>query len=83
MCGISVIVALQGHHHHHDQHIASDTVTNGINGVHTNGNGPEDGARAKIAKELDQSLDQIAHRGPDSRGQWISEDKRIGPRPLT
>ena len=34
--------------------------------------------RSKISKQLDESLDTIAHRGPDSRGKWISEDNRVG-----
>ena len=29
-------------------------------------------------KELDQSLQQIVHRGPDSCGNWISDDCRVG-----
>lgn len=31
-----------------------------------------------LEKALDKSLDQIVHRGPDSRGQWISKDRSIG-----
>lgn len=27
---------------------------------------------------LDNSLDSIKHRGPDARGQWISNDGRVG-----
>lgn len=35
-------------------------------------------ARADIAQELDDSLEVIEHRGPDSRGQWISPDGHVG-----
>ena len=28
---------------------------------------------------LDQGLEQIKHRGPDSQGKWISPTGRIGP----
>ena len=34
--------------------------------------------RSKISDEMDESLETIAHRGPDSRGKWISEDNRVG-----
>ena len=34
--------------------------------------------RSKISKELDESFEIITHRWPDSRGQWISEDDRVG-----
>lgn len=60
MCGISVIVALQGHLRGKDV------------------NGANDDIRSKISTELDQSLEMIAHRGPDSQGKWISEDNRVG-----
>lgn len=60
MCGISVIVALEGHLRGKD--------VNGANGD----------IRPKISKELDQSLERIAHRGPESQGIWISEDNRVG-----
>lgn len=31
-----------------------------------------------LAKQLDDSLELIKHRGPDSRGQWISPDNKVG-----
>ncbi|KAJ5652798.1 asparagine synthetase [Penicillium longicatenatum] len=34
--------------------------------------------RKEIQKELDESLDIIAHRGPDARGSWLSDDHRVG-----
>jgi hypothetical protein len=34
--------------------------------------------RKEICSTLDASLDKIKHRGPDSRGRWISEDNRVG-----
>lgn len=78
MCGISVIVALQGQNHE-SKVILNGHRPEGVNGVDIH----EDEEAAKLAIELDQSLDIIAHRGPDSRGQWISDDKRVGPRPMT
>ncbi|KAL1636238.1 hypothetical protein SLS56_001217 [Neofusicoccum ribis] len=38
---------------------------------------PSDIDRSKLSQELDASLEAIKHRGPDSRGQWISPDNRI------
>ena len=34
--------------------------------------------RKKLLRNLDQSLDKIKHRGPDSRGHWLSADNRVG-----
>lgn len=32
----------------------------------------------RVAAELEESLDLIAHRGPDGRGRWLSEDHQVG-----
>ena len=34
--------------------------------------------RGSVSKELNASLEQVRHRGPDFKGQWISPDGRIG-----
>lgn len=75
MCGISCILALDGHGHLHEA--VPVTIVNG-NG---NGNGNGEKLRA-LDEELDASLELIKHRGPDSRGQWISADRRVGPSPF-
>jgi asparagine synthase (glutamine-hydrolysing) len=72
MCGISCVITLQ-HSHHKLPDVAN--LKKAVPGVQTNG----DTDHTKLAVELDASLDQIKHRGPDSRGQWISNDKRVGP----
>lgn len=72
MCGISCIVALQNSRH---QLKDPGPLPNGIEGAEIDG----DLGHNKLAKELDDSLELIKHRGPDSRGQWISSDKRVGP----
>lgn len=41
------------------------------------GEGPE-GNRAKLSEQMQASLYNIRHRGPDSNGIWISPDERIG-----
>jgi len=57
---------------------SSKTVLpNGFHGADTSC----DSHALELAQKLDASLDMIKHRGPDSRGQWISDDKRVGPRP--
>lgn len=38
--------------------------------------------RAHLSKTLDESLEYIRHRGPDAKGQWISDDCRVGMFPL-
>lgn len=72
MCGISCILSLQ-HSHHHIRDPGQ--LPNGLEGVELNGDVEFNG----LAKELDESLELIKHRGPDARGQWISPDKRVGP----
>ena len=67
MCGISVILKLRACDRSKDQNSQVNGAT-----------GPNDAARAKLEKELDDSLEMIKHRGPDSRGQWISPDRHVG-----
>ena len=74
MCGISVIVALEGQTHEFQRNRKAKPTPGGVEGVSL---GKDDEAN-DIAKELDESLDYLIHRGPDSRGQWISPDKRVG-----
>jgi len=72
MCGISCILSLQNCTHNLGQ---TNGATNGSRGHPVNGDTSHD----MLAKEMENSLDMIQHRGPDARGQWISEDKRVGP----
>jgi len=82
MCGISSILVLVSPNQNGEP-VHPDKLTNGhgrskgskIQGMELNGHAKHDA----IARELDASLSQINHRGPDSRGQWISKDNRIGP----
>lgn len=36
------------------------------------------GEAKHVAAELEGSLDLIAHRGPDARGRWLSDDRQVG-----
>lgn len=67
MCGISCTLGVDGHAPAH-----ASPSHNHVNGDTT------DSARKKLFHSLDQSLDQIKHRGPDARGHWISQDNRVG-----
>ncbi|KAF9873700.1 asparagine synthase [Colletotrichum karsti] len=74
MCGITAAIKLR----------RSGSV-NGINGVKSNGssdlNGHEQNERTKhgaLYHQLEESLQKIAHRGPDASGIWVSEDGTIG-----
>lgn len=42
-----------------------------------NGTSLDDDSRDTSA-QLNESLDRIAHRGPDSRGIWVSDDNSVG-----
>lgn len=75
MCGISCILTQEHPSHTGQQPIANGTPNGLPNGFHTK----HDTTRSAISHELNASLDQIRHRGPDSRGQWISDDNRVGP----
>jgi len=76
MCGISCIVALYGQTHQAEPYLNGHTPKDA-----TSVDISHDDYARRLSKELDLSLDMIEHRGPDSRGQWISDDKRVGPRP--
>ncbi|KAK0901056.1 hypothetical protein LTR02_008794 [Friedmanniomyces endolithicus] len=67
MCGISCILSLANAAQRHSNQQPR-------NGEHKAAIGAE---RQKLDKELDASLAQIAHRGPDSCGKWIGEDCRV------
>ncbi|KAK0270690.1 hypothetical protein LTR35_013972 [Friedmanniomyces endolithicus] len=67
MCGISCILSLANTAQCHGKEQPR-------NGEHKAALGAE---RQKLNKELDASLAQIAHRGPDGCGKWIGEDCRV------
>lgn len=78
MCGISVIVALHGQNQHLKP--VSPQENDYTQSPHEHVNAKE--AESRLAKELNDSLELIKHRGPDDRGQWISPDRRVGPRSI-
>jgi len=41
-------------------------------------NAPKTPRVEAIKSQLDRSLDLIAHRGPDSKGTWVSDDNSVG-----
>lgn len=36
------------------------------------------GDAKQVVEELETSLDLIAHRGPDARGRWFSDNHHVG-----
>ena len=70
MCGISVIVALDQKNLKKGIDVTSPEGV--VNGSH----------RRSVSEKLDESLDLLAHCGPDSRGQWVSGDGRVGTSPI-
>jgi asparagine synthase (glutamine-hydrolysing) len=44
---------------------------------------PSEDDGEQLSKALDESLKYIHHRGPDSKGQWISDHCRVGMSRLT
>ncbi|KAK4226205.1 asparagine synthase [Podospora fimiseda] len=68
MCGITVSIAPRR---------ASSTTTN-TNGTTTNGTSTRlKEVRSSLEASLSQSLDKIAHRGPDAQGIWINDDNTV------
>lgn len=37
-----------------------------------------DNGMQSIQDQLNESLDRISHRGPDSRGVWVNDDQTVG-----
>lgn len=42
----------------------------------------DDGGPRNITTQLDDSLDRISHRGPDSRGIWVNKERSVGIKTL-
>jgi hypothetical protein len=91
MCGISCIVAFREHTKKPVRLSAfQSSVTSKDVGTPARGSAfhnpfddipPHCVQRDDVQEALDASLDKIQHRGPDSRGHWISDDNRVGMLP--
>ena len=68
MCGISCVFGLAANSLESHQY-QSNGYSNGDTHLQE---------RKKLLRDLGQSLDKIKHRGPDSRGHWLSADNRVG-----
>ncbi|KAI9698297.1 MAG: hypothetical protein M1820_007567 [Bogoriella megaspora] len=62
MCGISCAVVLS-HFSNQSFNLPKENIDSPVSAV--------------TEQDLDESLEQIRHRGPDATGKWISSDKRI------
>jgi asparagine synthase (glutamine-hydrolysing) len=88
MCGISCIVAFREHtkkpvrlSSFQSSVTSKDVATLAHGSALHNPFGdipPHSIQRDDAQQALDASLDEIQHRGPDSRGHWISDDNRVG-----
>lgn len=90
MCGITAIVGLSRdkvtHATNGTNGINGTKGFNGINGFNgADGNVNLNGEvtcgpclHHELRSQLDQSLETIAHRGPDASGAWIRRDGAIG-----
>jgi asparagine synthase (glutamine-hydrolysing) len=88
MCGISCIVAFREHtkkpvrlSSFQSSVTSKDVATLAHGSALHNPFGdipPHSIQRDDVQQALDASLDEIQHRGPDSRGHWISDDNRVG-----
>jgi hypothetical protein len=70
MCGISIIVTLE-------RKAVGDSQANDVDESFTRESKIQL-SRLRMVAEIEESLDMIAHHGLDSRGQWISENNRMG-----
>ena len=76
MCGISCVLEINGQHLLPTGTNDESEFKNQVSSVPVAS--ADAGEREKLSKSLEDSLDKIKHRGPDSRGQWISPDNRVG-----
>ncbi|KAK1977912.1 asparagine synthase [Colletotrichum cereale] len=81
MCGISACLNLPPGHHFHTK--ALNEFANGKDERH----GVQKEGDVELSKDLgdqlSQSLDTIAHRGPDAKGVWVSSDGYVeGNQPI-
>jgi asparagine synthase (glutamine-hydrolysing) len=81
MCGISTALTLESQTFpatkasEQSSSSTSGTACSSIkNGTHVILNAYE----ATLEKEIDASLDRIAHRGPDARGIWLGKQGKVG-----
>jgi asparagine synthase (glutamine-hydrolysing) len=81
MCGISTALTLEAQTFpatkapDQSSPSTSGTACSGIkNGTQVTLNACE----VTLEKEIDASLDRIAHRGPDARGIWLGKQGKVG-----
>jgi asparagine synthase (glutamine-hydrolysing) len=88
MCGITVCIALNRQCSHPGAGKVNGDLDTNANRAHTDGHTNSHTNRAytngqpkpdpNLHQKLHNSLDKIAHRGPDARGVWISDDGLVG-----
>ena len=80
MCGITAVVTLARHQRTEpiDDPSRRPTDTNCDSSAEGN---TSQARKERLAQQLTDSLGAIKHRGPDSQGQWVSNDGLIGTSP--
>ncbi|KAL8953162.1 MAG: hypothetical protein Q9222_000983 [Ikaeria aurantiellina] len=74
MCGITAVLTLTGRYartkHSESQNSQEDQDTDGQT--------VRNGVNIGLQEQLNESLNVIEHRGPDSQGSWVSADGSVG-----
>lgn len=80
MCGITAILALTNRHSDikSASHRPLDLYTGPKEESELHGSESSNDVAGSLQNQINNSLDTIKHRGPDSHGSWISDDHRVG-----
>lgn len=78
MCGVTAVLTLTNCHGEikSSSHRPQDKGAKDETEVH--GRQSSNHVAESLQDQINNSLDIIKHRGPDSHGSWISDDSRIG-----
>ena len=78
MCGITAVLSLANPHSWSGiaSHGPLDTGCKEESEVHRSQSSND--VAESLEDQINNSLDIIKHRGPDSHGNWISDDGRVG-----
>lgn len=80
MCGITAVVTLTGHQAQAKLQNREDTESRYVSQQDEQPRGqlaPKE-AIVSTQQQIDESLDALQYRGPDSHDSWISDDGRVG-----
>ena len=80
MCGITAVLSLTNRHSEikSASHQPFDLYAGPNEESEVYGSQSSNDVAGSLQDQINNSLDTIKHRGPDSHGSWISDDRRIG-----